>query len=83
MSEPAVCNIHYKMKLKSGPIPADPNLIVFEDNQNDPTKPEMSVSVSTNEVFFGGQFSIENYHPGVYVVEVRVWADNDYDTGVF
>ena len=24
-----------------------------------------------------------SYHPGVYTVEVRAWADNEYDTGVF
>ena len=43
----------------------------------------MNVTVSTNEIFFGNQNSIENYNPGVYVVEVRVWADNEYDTGIF
>ena len=83
--EPANCSIEYRMTLKSSPVPvpADPNLIVFDDNQNDATTPEMKVTVSTAEVFYDGVYAIENYNAGVYIVEVRAWAQNDIDTGVF
>ena len=74
------------MTLISSPVadgPADKNLIKFEDRQLSPDKPEISVSVSTDEIFYDGIQEYKNYNAGVYIVEVRAWAGNNFDTGYF
>ena len=43
----------------------------------------MTVSVSTEETFYNGVYEYKNYNAGVYIVEVRAWADNNFDTGYF
>lgn len=61
------------MNVKSLPPPVDPDLIVFGDGIL------MTVTVSTPLSYFTAQA----YNPGVYTVEVRAMADNNYDTGKF
>ena len=43
----------------------------------------MTVSVSTDEIFYDGIWEFKNYNAGVYIVEVRAWAGNNFDTGYF
>ena len=56
-------------------------MFVFVDNQDDETTPEMQVLVYTDTIYHSGDFLTGYYTPGVYIVEVRAWADNSYDTG--
>ena len=43
----------------------------------------MTVYVSTDKIFFGGDHLTGTYIPGVYTVEVRAWTINNVDTGEF
>ena len=43
----------------------------------------MMVTVSTDKIFFDGDYLTGTYIPGVYTVEVRAWAGNNIDTGEF
>ena len=64
------------------PSVEDPNLIVFDPISSDQLTTQMKVTVSTQEVFYEGDYSnIARYKAGSYVVEVRAWADNNFDTG--
>ena len=44
---------------------------------------DTKVTVGTNAIFYNGDHLTGIYNPGVYIVEVRAWADNSYDTLVF
>ena len=43
----------------------------------------MTVTVSTDKIFFDGDHLTGTYIPGVYTVEVRAWTVNNIDTGKF
>lgn len=43
----------------------------------------MTVTVGTSSIFHSGDHLTGKYTPGSYVVEVRAWADNAYDTNTF
>ena len=43
----------------------------------------MQVKVLTNTIFHSGDYLSGIYTPGLYKVEVRVFTDNDEDTGYF
>ena len=68
---PEVCNLKYKLTVT--PVPDNPTMIDFEDDSEE-------VWVQTDSVYFNGDHTTGFYNPGTYVVEVRAWADNDYDT---
>ena len=53
------------------------------DFQEDLVIPEMSVTVRTDEIFYGGDHLTGTYIPGVYTVEVRAFTVNSIDTGYF
>ena len=78
---PAVCNVEYRVSLTTAPV--DPNLIVIEDKQNDPSSPEIKVKTGASLIYFGGDALTGTYNPGNYEVYIHLWADNEYDTGMF
>ena len=39
--------------------------------------------VQTDSVWYNGDHITGFYNPGTYEIEVRAWADNDFDTGQF
>lgn len=88
---PVDCNIHFQMLVKTTPNPTatptyDPGLIGFEDFLADASVPEPYIRVligSTDNVFYNGVYPAGEYSPGQYVIEVRAFADNNFDTGVF
>ena len=43
----------------------------------------MTVTASTDKIFFDGDYLTGTYIPGVYTVEVRAWTVNSIDTGEF
>ena len=73
---PETCNLTYKFTFVSALVPSDPNLIVLKEDA------PISVTVQTNDVFVGGGSS-GTRNAGSYQVELRAWADNDFDTGEF
>ena len=59
----------------------DSKIFTFDDNQHDDS--EITITVQTDEIFVDEKYILENYNAGIYILEVRAWADNDYDTGIF
>ena len=55
-------------------MPADPNLITFFGS---------TTTVDASEVYFGGDHISGTSIIGVYSVEVRAFADQNFDTGEF
>ena len=78
---PAVCNLTYLTRIKKVNRSEDPDLIVFQDV----TLPGvlLEVTAGTDTIFYNGDHLTGRYNPSVYIVEVRAWADNSYDTLVF
>ena len=65
-------------------MPNEPDYpISIEDNQSTEIDPYIKVTTGTDLIYYGGDQLTGNYSPGVYIVEVRVWADDNQDTGVF
>ena len=73
---PEICNLEYLFTVV--PLPDNLNLIVFGQD----TTP-MKVTVGTDSIYYNGDHLTGSYNPGLYAVQVRAWADNDYDTGKF
>ena len=40
----------------------------------------MGVTVGTDSIFFNGDHLTGTYTPGIYTIEVRAYADNNFDT---
>ena len=71
---PVPCNINYQMTVS--PALVDPSSISFDALTR-------QISVQGSDLFIGGDHNSGSYVPGVYSVEIRCWADNSHDTGVF
>ena len=63
--------------------PEDPDMLTFNDQQSDPTTPLISLDFAVNTIFHSGDHLTGLYTPGQYVIEVRAFADNDFETGEF
>lgn len=80
-TDPPNCILKYTMAVKTYPAATyDPSVFVFAE---DLAVPEMTVQVSTDEVYFNGDYLTGTYTPGSYTIEVRAFTDNDIDTGYF
>lgn len=58
------------------PALVDPTLISFDGATR-------QITVQGSDLFIGGDHNSGSYVPGVHSVEIRCYADNSHDTGVF
>ena len=72
---PEVCNLHYTLTMI--PVPENPTLIVFQEDME-----TFRVTVEADSIYYNGNYATGTYNPGSYDVEVRAWADNNFDTGM-
>ena len=41
------------------------------------------MTIATNNIYYGGDYQTGSFNPGTYIIEVRIWNDNNVDTGEF